>query len=309
MRPDAPGRIFAAQIEQNGGLAMELRYLRRFVVLAEELHFARAAERLYIEQSPLSRTIKALEDELGVMLFHRGSRGTRLTSAGVAFLQDMRRLFMVLEHARENAKAVAAGLRGSVRIAISDSAIDGRLPIFLARCREEAPEIELHICEVTLSEQLRGLRDGDFVFGLAHTADVGAGIVAESLWKDPLGVAAPIRHPLLAYQAIPPHALAGYPLILCDWQGSELSGLLPSLKDEAYVIERASSHDMMLALVSAGYGIGFITANRFALCRRSDVVMRPLAGDSAVMTTYLLRPANINLTAPLVRFIARLHER
>jgi len=96
---------------------MELRHLRRFVVLAEELHFARAAERLYIEQSPLSRTIKVLEDELGVMLFHRGSRGTRLTAAGTAFLQDMRRLFTVLEHARENAKAVAAGLQGSAYIA------------------------------------------------------------------------------------------------------------------------------------------------------------------------------------------------
>jgi len=165
---------------------MELRHLRRFVVLAEELHFARAAERLYIEQSPLSRTIKALEDELGVMLFHRGSRGTRLTAEGAAFLQDIRRLFTVLEHALENVKAVAAGLQGRVCIAISDNAIDGRLPIFLARCREEAPEIELHVCEVTRSEQLRGLRDGDFAFGLAHTTNVGVGIVAEPLWQDPL---------------------------------------------------------------------------------------------------------------------------
>jgi len=288
---------------------MELRHLRRFVVLAEELHFARAAERLYIEQSPLSRSIKALEDELGVMLFHRGSRGTRLTSAGFAFLQDMRRLFMVLEHARENAKAIAAGLRGSARIAISDNAIDGRLSAFLARCREETPEIEMHVSEVALSEQLRGLRDGDFAFGFAHTADVGGGIVAEPLWQDPLGLVVPIRHPLLVYNAIPLHALAGYSLILCDWQGSELSGLLPSWEDDAHIIERASSQDLMLALVSAGYGIGFIATNRFALCRRSDVVMRPLDGDSAVMTTYLLRPANINLIAPLARFIARLHER
>jgi len=80
---------------------MELRHLRRFVILAEELHFARAAERLHIEQSPLSRTIKALEDELGVMFSQRGSQGTRLTAADAAFLQDMRRLFTVLKHARE----------------------------------------------------------------------------------------------------------------------------------------------------------------------------------------------------------------
>jgi len=66
---------------------------------------------------------------------------------------------------------------------------------------------------------------------------------------------------------------------------------------------------MMLALVSAGYGIGFIAKNRFALCRRSDVVVRPLVGDSAVMMTYLLQPDNANSAALLARFIARLHER
>lgn len=83
---------------------MELRHLRCFVVLAEELHFTRAAERLHIEQPPLSRAIKELEDELGVVLFDRNRRGTVLTAAGAVFLQDVRRLFTVLEQARENAK-------------------------------------------------------------------------------------------------------------------------------------------------------------------------------------------------------------
>jgi len=108
-----------------------------------------------------------------------------------------------------------------VHVAVSNHAIDPRLSAFLARCREEAPEIEIHVSDVVLSEQLRGLRDGYFVFGLAHTADVGKGIVAEPLWQDPLGVVVPIRHALLAYPAIPPHVLTVYPLILCDWQKCE----------------------------------------------------------------------------------------
>ena len=158
---------------------MELRHLRCFVAVAEELHFTRAAERLHIEQSPLSRTIKELEDELGVILFDRNRRGTVLTPAGAVFLQDVRRLFTVLEHARENVQAVAAGLRGSLRIAVSDGAIDPRLSAFLARCRAEEPEVEIRLSEVPLAEQLRGLRSGDFMAGFAHTANVGYGIVAE----------------------------------------------------------------------------------------------------------------------------------
>jgi DNA-binding transcriptional LysR family regulator len=78
-----------------------------------------------------------------------------LTPAGTTFLQDIRRLFTNLEQARENVRAIAAGLRGSVRIAISDGAIDPRLSALLALCRQEEPEIEIRLSEVTLAEQLR----------------------------------------------------------------------------------------------------------------------------------------------------------
>lgn len=239
---------------------MELRHLRCFVALAEELHFTRAAERLHIEQPPLSRAIKELEDELGVVLFDRNRRGTLLTSAGVAFLQDVRRLFTVLEQARENVKAVAAGSQGSLRIAVSDGAIDPRLSAFLAHCREEEPEIEIRLSEVPLAEQVRGLRSGDFTIGFAHAADVGEGIVAETIWQDPLVVAMPPRHPLLSHKKIPLHELACHPLVLCNPQVCEgycreLARLLRPLEREPNVAEQVSSLDMMLTLVGAGYGV------------------------------------------------------
>ena len=290
---------------------MELRHLRCFVALAEELHFTRAAERLHIEQPPLSRAIKELVDDLGVVLFERNRRGTVLTEAGATFLQDVRRVFAVLKQAQENVQAVAAGLSGSLRIAVSDGAIDPRLSALLARCREEEPEIEIRLSEVPLADQLRGLRSGDFSIGFAHTAEVGDGIVTEPLWHDPLVVAVPARHPLLSHKAVPLHQLAIYPLVLCDPQVCEgyyreLARLLRPLERPPDVAEHVSSLDMMLTLVGAGYGVGFITETRIAASLRPDVVIRPLAMDSAVITTYLLRPAGEDSPVSVERFIARL---
>lgn len=293
---------------------MELRHLRCFVALAEELHFTRAAERLHIEQPPLSRAIKELEDELGVVLFDRDRRGTRLTAAGAAFLQDARRLFSVLEQARENAKAIAAGLRGSLRIAVSDGAIDPRLSAFLARCRAEEPEIEIRLTEVPLAEQLRGLRSGDFMVGFAHTADVGDDIVAEPIWRDPLVIAMPARHELLIHKKVPLRELENHPLVLCDplvCEGCcrELARLLGPLEYRQNVVEHVASLDMMLTLVGAGYGVGFMTATKIPASQRPDVTIRPLAEESAVITTYVLRPGSSEVPASVERFIVRLRER
>ncbi|MQU07836.1 LysR family transcriptional regulator [Pseudomonas helleri] len=292
---------------------MELRHLRCFVVLAEELHFTRAAERLHIEQPPLSRAIKELEEELDVILFDRDRRGTRLTAAGAAFLQDARRLFSVLEQARENAKAIASGLRGSLRIAVSDGAINPRLSAFLARCRAEEPEIEMRLTEVPLAEQLRGLRSGDFLIGIAHTAEVGDGIVAKPIWRDPLVIAVPARHELLAHKEVPLHELGGHPLVLCDPQVCEgycreLARLLGPLEHRQNVVEHVASLDMMLTLVGAGYGVGFMAATKIPASQRPDVVIRPLAMESAIITTYLLRSDSADVPASVERFIVRLRE-
>ena len=107
---------------------MELRHLRYFIAVAEELHFARAAEKLHIEQSPLSRAIKELEEELGVMLFARTTRSTRLTRAGKLFLEHVQRVFTALEQARDSVQAAANGFDGQLRIALSDGITPSRLP-------------------------------------------------------------------------------------------------------------------------------------------------------------------------------------
>ena len=112
---------------------------------------------------------------------------------------------------------------------------------------------------------------------------------------------------------IPLHELACHPLVLCNPQVCEgycreLARLLRPLEGEPNVAEQVSSLDMMLTLVGAGYGVGFTTAARIAVSQRPDVVIRPLAVDSAVITTYLLRPDSDDLPEALERFIVRLRE-
>lgn len=290
---------------------MELRHLRCFLVLAEELHFSRAAERLHIEQSPLSRTIKELEEDLGVQLFARNRRGTRLTAAGQVFLEDVRRVFATLELARSNLISVASGYRGTLHIAVSDGAVEPRLSAWLARCREEEPEVEVRLVEVSLAEQLRGLREGHFDAGLARTDGVGDDIATRAIWRDPLMLAVPARHPLLVHPRVPWEELVRYPLVACHPEACEgcyrqLARLLRTLDDEPILVEQATSLDMMLTLVAAGYGLGFVTAVQLATSRHPGVVVRPIMDNAPpVLITYLLRLED-NDSEQLDRFIARL---
>ena len=124
--------------------------LRCFLAVAEELHFARAAEKLHIEQSPLSRAIKELEEELGVLLFARTTRSTRLTRVGKLFFEHVRRIFAALEQARDSVSASANGFHGQLRVALSDGIKPSRHPALLAFCRQEGPEVEIRFFEVPL---------------------------------------------------------------------------------------------------------------------------------------------------------------
>lgn len=288
---------------------MELRHLRCFLAVAEELHFARAAERLHIEQSPLSRTIKELEEDLGEQLFVRTSRSTRLTRAGKLFLEHVPRIFAALQQARDSVKAAANGFHGQLRIALSDGITPSRLPALLALCRQEEPEVEIRLTEVPLSQQIKGLHDDLYDVGFARADEVGDGIVAMPVWSDPLMVAVPARHPLLTHKRIPLEELLRYPLVLCDPQACEgharqVERVLRRVDMEPLVAERVASCDLMMALVSAGFALGLTGAAHITASREQGVVARPLAGRSPLLTTYLLR-LDGEPSETLARFIER----
>jgi len=288
---------------------MELRHLRCFLAVAEELHFARAAERLHIEQSPLSRTIKELEEELGVRLFNRTTRSTRLTRAGQLFLDHVPRVFTALDQARGSVQAAAAGFHDQLRVALSDGITPPRLTAVLAQCREEEPEVDIRLFEIPLGQQLRGLQDDLYDVGFAQSADVGDGIVAVPAWIDPLVVAVPARHPLLTYQRIPLDELLRYPLVCCDPQSCEgycrqIDRILQTAEREPLVVDQVASHHLMMTLVAAGYALALVGLSHLAASLNEGVVARPLAGRSQVLTTWLLR-RDADPSETLRRFIER----
>lgn len=275
---------------------MNLRHLHCFVAVAEELHFGRAARRLHIEQSPLSRTIRKLEENLGTTLLERTPRGVRLTSSGQVLLEDARRLLRVCDQVRRRTRAASEGQQPSLRVALADGIAPARLSALLALCRSEAPEVGIRVFEVPLSHLLAGLRDDLYDVGLAVADGNEPGIVSLPVWRDPLVVALPTRHPLLAYQRIPLEEVMNYPLVLshpqvCEGCCRHLEELLRTVETRPVVAEYVATHDLMVALVAAGYGIGFSSAAHLQPCRRCDVVARPLACHTALLTTYLLHPA------------------
>ncbi|VVE41569.1 LysR family transcriptional regulator [Pandoraea iniqua] len=288
---------------------MELRHLRCFMAVAEELHFARAAERLHIEQSPLSRAIKELEEDLGAQLFVRTTRSTRLTRAGKLFMEYVPRVFTALQQARDSVKAAANGFHSQLRVALSDGISPARFSAFLALCREEEPEVEIRLFEVPLAQQIKGLHDDLYDVGFGRSDEVGDGILAEAVWDDPLMVAVPARHPLLTHRRIPLEEVLRHPLVLADPQACEgyarqIEKLLRRVDQEPLIAERVASCELMMAMVSAGFALGLAGASQIAASREQGVVARPLAGHTPMLTTFLLRLDN-EPSEVLARFIER----
>lgn len=283
--------------------------MRCFLAVAEELHFARAAERLYIDQSPLSRTIKELEEELGARLFVRTTRSTQLTRAGRLLLEHVPRVFTALDQARDSVKSAANGFHGQLRIALSDGITPSRLPSLLARSREEDPEVEIRLFEVPLAQQIKGLHDDLYDAGFSMTDDVGDGIVVTPAWEDELMVAVPARHPVLAFKQVPLKEVLRYPLALgdpavCEGHARQVDRFLRKLEQEPLIAQRVATFDVMMTLVSAGLALGLAGEAHIASSREPGVVARRLAGKPPMLTTSLLR-RDAEPSEMLARFIER----
>lgn len=291
---------------------MELRLLRYFLAVAEELHLSRAAERLGIEQSPVSRAMRDLERLLDVQLFDRSSRQTKLTRAGQVLLVECRRVLATVEQAIKATKAAAQGYQGTLRIAICDSLAQPQIATLLARSREDEPELEIRVFELSFSEQLKGLHNDLLDIGFALSDAVSDGLIAEAVWTDPLLVILPARHPLLAHGHVKLDDALKFPVVLCHPEADsgchhQIQAVLEVAAVAPKVVDHVTRLGAMLTLVGAGYGIGFAIASQVQTLRRPDIAIRPLAGVPSALSTYLLRRQGESSEA-VNRFIRRVRD-
>ena len=193
---------------------MELRQLRYFVTLAEELHFGRAAAREHIVQSALSQRLQRLERELGVILMERTTHHVQLSAAGSAFLIDARQILAHVERAAAAAQR-AARSTPSLRVGVVDASYDS-MSLILHDVQQQYPDLEIHQVEIGVPEQFQRLLDGRLDVGIGRASLAPPAVASELFRLDPLGVLVAEGHAFAARSDIPVATLAAEPLLLSE---------------------------------------------------------------------------------------------
>jgi DNA-binding transcriptional LysR family regulator len=266
---------------------MELRHLRYFIAVAEELHFRRAAERLHMSQPPLSQQIRQLEEEVGAQLLIRSQRKVELTAAGAAFLVRSREILDAVEDAARQARRVQRGEVGRLAVGFVGSAMYSFVPELLRAFREQAPGIALRLHEMGTTEQLRQLDDGRLDVGFLRTPGRWPGLSFETVLEEQVVVAIPDVHPLAQSALLRMEDLVGEALVLLTPAGSPglraaLATSIAQLGGEERIIQEASEMQTVIGLVAAGIGISLVPESVRALVRHG-VTYRPLDGEAPLM--------------------------
>ncbi|BCQ55281.1 LysR family transcriptional regulator [Burkholderia gladioli] len=259
---------------------VELNHLRCFIAVAEELHFGRAAARLFMTQPPLSRQIQLLEESLGLQLFERNSRSVKLTDAGRAYYQDALRILRLTEQAADAARRVARGDAGQVAIGFTAVAGYRLVPDLLAAAREQLPGIRLVLKEMVSVAQLEALKTRAIDLGILRAQSPDPQIGIELLAREPLLAVLPAAHRLVARDTIAAADLAGEPFVMYSADGGRyfhdrIVALLTAAGVHVDVAQQLDQTHTVLTLVRAGIGVSIVPASARELGMR-DVVFRPL---------------------------------
>lgn len=262
---------------------MELKQLRYFVAVAEELHFGRAARRLFISQPALSFDIRKFEEQLGVQLLERTNKAVALTNAGNVLLEEARRLLEQAEEVRRIAARSAHGLAGRLRIGFVNSMLYRGLPDAVRRFEADHPAVEVVLREMNTAEQVQALQRLQIDLGFAHWGRFPAEVESEVLFSEPFLCCLPEGHRFARKRRIELAALAREPFILFPRTVSPHyhdqiiatcveAGFSPQIRHEARLWQT------VVTMVEFGMGVALVPA---ALGRDDGgrVVFRPLTSN------------------------------
>lgn len=280
------------------GIMIDIRQMRYFVVLAETLHFGRAAERLHLSQPPLSRQIAALEKELGVRLLERGSRHATLTHAGQRFLEDSRAVLASFDQACRNARLAQCGELGELSIGFMMHAGYTVLPGLARRYMASHPHVRIELREVVPGSLTDAVLTGRFDAGIMFSPGRIRGLETRPVHREQLCLAVPASHPLAGRALVRARDLNGEALIAAP------SEVAPTLREvivgycrsggfEPTIRLETQLQQTIVSLVAEGLGIALMPQSMSKL-GIADVTFRDLEDAPAIEHVVAWRPGNLN---------------
>ena len=278
---------------------MELRHLRYFIAVAEELHFGRAAERLGISQPPLSQQIQALEEEIGARLFERTNRRVELTDAGRLFLDESRQVLAQVDKAVLLARRAHLGELGELKIGFTSSApFTSTIPSSIHAFRKAYPDVHLDLQEMSSRQVLKALLEESLQVGVIRPLALPDAVHWVELFREPLVAVLRADHPLAAgsEDGLASAALAEEPFVFFPRSyGTGLYDQVIALTRQAgfspRIAQEASEAMTIIGLVSAGLGVSILPAS-FRRTRVDGVVYRTLSDPEATTAVWLVRRQN-----------------
>lgn len=279
---------------------MDLKQLRYFAALAQELSFTRAARKLHVSQPPLSFQIANLETDLGARLFNRTSRSVELSEAGRALLPHALAVLERIDEARHDVRRVASGLEGWVKVGLAGSHFLGPFPHFIRQFRERRPGVEVALNEMKPADQLQALRDGRIDLSISRTPVADGQLDSHLLWREPVVAAVPRDHPLSRRKRIQLADLRVQDFVFLRLDSSAFAqrlfdacvqvGFTPRIVQQVVEIPAA------INLVAAGLGVALVPASlagvrneAVALCALGSAM--PPADVYALVRTGTPQPA------------------
>jgi DNA-binding transcriptional LysR family regulator len=285
---------------------MELRHLRYFVAVAEELNIRRAAARLHVSQPPLTRQMRNLEDEIGVKLLDRSKLGVQLTDAGRIFLAEARQILSHSERATRLAQGARHGEIGHLNIAVPRMALDPLLSRVMREFRRRFPQLALQLHEMPTPLQFKALMDKNVDLGYCAFRSGDPELVFKPVCRAAVCAVLPPGHPLAGRRRFPLNALADDSFVsprrhataYYDWY----INLCRGAGFEPKIVQEADGAQGMLNLVSAGIGVALMPETMRRFQSAAGVEFRDIFPDTPYLTYHLVWSRN-NLSPALKSFL------